>query len=75
MLTVFQVVRDKAKAAEEAERTLVREHSEVVFNAVSRRLERRQPHLESPQDRQVLHPSIITTAAVLQIPHSCAPSG
>jgi hypothetical protein len=34
-----------------------------------------QPHFESPQFRQVMQPSIITTAAVLQRPHSCAPSG
>ena len=34
-----------------------------------------QPHLESPQLRQVMQPSIMTTAAVLQRAHSCAPSG
>jgi len=34
-----------------------------------------QPHFESPQLRQVLHPSIITTAAVLHLLQSCAPSG
>jgi hypothetical protein len=33
------------------------------------------PHFDSPQFRQVLHPSIITTAAVLHLLHSCAPSG
>ena len=36
---------------------------------------RNQPHLESPQFRHVMQPSIMTTAAVLQRPHSCAPSG
>src|SRR5688500_4791290 len=34
-----------------------------------------QPHFESPQFRQVMHPSIITTAAVLHLAQSCAPSG
>src|SRR5688572_30585869 len=34
-----------------------------------------QPHFESPQFRQVMQPSIITTAAVLHLPHSWAPSG
>src|SRR3569833_1787309 len=34
-----------------------------------------QPHLLSPQFRQVMQPSIITTAAVLHLGHSCAPSG
>ena len=33
------------------------------------------PHFESPQFRHVMHPSIITTAAVLHFAHSCAPSG
>jgi MFS family permease len=33
------------------------------------------PHFESPQFRQVLQPSIMTTAAVLHFAHSCAPSG
>jgi hypothetical protein len=33
------------------------------------------PHFESPQFRQVLHPSIITTAAVLHFAQSWAPSG
>src|ERR1700692_3259129 len=33
------------------------------------------PHLESPQFKHVLQPSIITTAAVLHFAHSCAPSG
>ena len=33
------------------------------------------PHFESPQFRQVMQPSIITTAAVLHFEHSCAPSG
>lgn len=32
-------------------------------------------HFESPQFRQVKHPSIITTAAVLHFMHSWAPSG
>jgi len=36
---------------------------------------RAQPHFESPQFRHVMQPSIMTTAAVLQRPHSCAPSG
>jgi hypothetical protein len=36
---------------------------------------RPQPHFESPQLRQVMQPSIMTTAAVLQRPQSCAPSG
>ena len=35
----------------------------------------RYPHFESPQFKQVVHPSIITTAAVLHLAHSCAPSG
>src|SRR5206468_4137081 len=35
----------------------------------------RYPHLESPQLRQVMQPSIITTAAVEHLAHSCAPSG
>jgi len=34
-----------------------------------------QPHFESPQLRHVMQPSIMTTATVLQRPHSCAPSG
>ncbi len=34
-----------------------------------------QPHLESPQLRQVMQPSIMTTAAVLHLEHSCAPCG
>src|SRR5688500_6667398 len=34
-----------------------------------------QPHFESPQFRQVMQPSIITTAAVLHFAHSWAPSG
>src|SRR5581483_12229304 len=34
-----------------------------------------QPHLDSPQFRQVMQPSIITTAAVEHLAHSCAPSG
>jgi hypothetical protein len=33
------------------------------------------PHFESPQFKQVLQPSIMTTAAVLHFAHSCAPSG
>jgi hypothetical protein len=33
------------------------------------------PHFESPQFKQVLQPSIITTAAMLHFVHSCAPSG
>ncbi len=33
------------------------------------------PHLLSPQFRQVMQPSIITTAAVLHLVHNCAPSG
>jgi hypothetical protein len=33
------------------------------------------PHFESPQFKQVLQPSIITTAAVLHFAHNCAPSG
>lgn len=33
------------------------------------------PHFESPQFRQVMQPSIMTTAAVLHLLHSCAPSG
>jgi hypothetical protein len=33
------------------------------------------PHFESPQLRQVLHPSNMTTAAVLHFVQSCAPSG
>jgi hypothetical protein len=36
---------------------------------------RHQPHFESPQERQVMQPSIITTAAVLHLAHSCAPWG
>ena len=36
---------------------------------------RAQPHFESPQLRHVMQPSIMTTATVLQRPHSCAPSG
>src|ERR1700722_9182710 len=36
---------------------------------------RNYPHLESPQFKQVLQPSIMTTAAVLHFAHSCAPSG
>ena len=34
-----------------------------------------QPHFESAQDRQVMHPSIMITAAVLHLLQSCAPSG
>ena len=34
-----------------------------------------QPHFESPQFRQVMQPSIMTSAAVLHFEHSCAPSG
>ena len=34
-----------------------------------------QPHFESPQLRQVMQPSIMTTAAVLHFVHSCAPCG
>jgi hypothetical protein len=36
---------------------------------------RHQPHFESAQDRQVMQPSISTTAAVLHLAQSCAPSG
>ena len=53
----------------------VREHFWPELNEASDRLKRFQPHLESPQDRQVLHPSIIITAAVLHLAQSCAPSG
>ena len=42
---------------------------------VMKSIHRRQPHFESPQLRQVMQPSIITTAAVLHLPQSCAPSG
>ena len=35
----------------------------------------RHPHFESPQERQVMQPSIMTTAAVLHFAQSCAPSG
>src|SRR4029077_10288812 len=41
----------------------------------SRSLVKSYPHFESPQFKQVLQPSIITTAAVLHFEHSCAPSG
>ena len=41
----------------------------------ARRLGRRHPHFESPQFKHVMQPSISTTAAVLHLPHSCAPSG
>ena len=34
-----------------------------------------QPHFESPQLRHVMQPSIMTTAAVLHLRHSWAPSG
>ena len=34
-----------------------------------------QPHFESPQFRQVMQPSIMTTAAVLHFRQSWAPSG
>jgi hypothetical protein len=34
-----------------------------------------QPHLESPQFKQVMQPSIMITAAVLHLAQSCAPSG
>jgi hypothetical protein len=34
-----------------------------------------QPHFESPQFRQVMQPSIMTTAAVLHFEQSCAPCG
>ena len=34
-----------------------------------------QPHFESPQFRHVMQPSMSTTAVVLHLPHSCAPSG
>jgi hypothetical protein len=34
-----------------------------------------QPHLESPQDKQVIQPSIMMTAAVLHLAQSWAPSG
>ena len=34
-----------------------------------------QPHFDSPQARQVMQPSIMTTAAVLHLTQSCAPSG
>src|ERR1700683_3311122 len=33
------------------------------------------PHFDSPQFRQVMQLSIMTTAAVLHLPHNCAPSG
>lgn len=39
------------------------------------RVRNRHPHLESPQDRQVMQPSIMTTAAVLHLAQSWAPSG
>ncbi len=35
----------------------------------------RQPHFDSPQARQVMQPSIMTTAAVLHLTQSWAPSG
>ena len=38
-------------------------------------LTRPHPHLESPQFRHVMQPSIITTAAVLHLAQSWAPSG
>ena len=34
-----------------------------------------QPHLLSPQLRQVRQPSMMTTALVLHLPHTCAPGG
>lgn len=34
-----------------------------------------QAHLESPQQRQVVQPSMKITAAVLHLPQSWAPSG
>jgi hypothetical protein len=34
-----------------------------------------QPHFESPQFKHVMQPSIITTAAVLHLLQSWAPSG
>jgi|GEM_PF-1880350 hypothetical protein len=41
----------------------VREHLEAIFSS-------RQPHLESPQERQVIHPSIMINATVLHLLHS-----
>ena len=55
--------------------TEIREYFEAIFNEVMASIRRRQPHLESPQDRQVIQPSIITTATVLHLLHNCAPSG
>src|SRR6266700_6442934 len=45
------------------------------FGALASEAEPGYPHFESPQFKQVVHPSIITTAAVLHLAHSCAPSG
>ncbi len=75
-LTACQVdVRRGKEWARERSLQLVNEHLSPFLNDVSRRLVHCQPHFESPQDRQVLHPSIMTTAAVLHLVHSCAPSG
>ena len=53
----------------------VGEHFELILNEVWTCQNRRQPHLESPQARQVIHPSIMINATVLHLLHSCAPSG
>ncbi len=47
----------------------------ALLDEAVRRLGRAQPHLESPQERQVIHPSIIISATVLHFVQSCAPSG
>jgi len=48
----------------------VGEHFEHIPNEVWDRQNRRQPHLESPQERQVIHPSIMINATVLHLLHS-----
>ena len=42
----------------------------MLLDEVARRLGRAQLHLESPQERQVMHPSIMMTATVLHLVHS-----
>jgi hypothetical protein len=64
-------LRDNGINASKTERTRrVREFSEAIINAVSRRLGRAQPHLESPQLKHVMQPSIMTAATVLHLLHS-----
>jgi hypothetical protein len=84
-LTTLTPASESVSSFREARRSAVRvpelpyQGNEDTRTALQRRirgnLARSHPHLLSPQERHVRHPSIITTAAVLHFRHSCAPAG